>query len=116
MPDVTYGINVPLTKLEVAASLGAVRAVADSSPGGTPRTLFTAAEKFDRALKEFNEPPKLHGHNRTLKDVRDWITERRAGEVRDAPKNQNTPAAGMTMGALETLDALSAYLNGDDDA
>lgn len=61
-------------------------------------------------------PPPLHNHNRTLRDVREWITERRASEVRDAPKNQNTPAAGMTMGALEILDALSAYLNGDDDA
>lgn len=109
MPDATYGINVPLTKLEVAASLGAVRAVADSAPGGTPRPLWTAAEPEE-------ETPPLHGHNRTLADVREWIAERKASERRDAPTNQNTPAAGMTMGALEVLKDLSAYLNGDDDA
>lgn len=59
----------------------------------------------------------LLGHNRTLADVRKWLTERRDHEVRNAPTaDPNTPASGMTMGALETLDALLAYLNGDDDA
>lgn len=52
----TYGIAVRLTKLEVAASLSAVEAVADSAPNGaTPRTLVTAAQKLQHALDEFNE-------------------------------------------------------------
>lgn len=55
---------------------------------------------------------------RTLADVRDWATERRDHEYRNrpAPEHSNTVASGMSLGAVETLDALLAYLNGDDDA
>lgn len=54
--------------------------------------------------------------NRSEREIREWAKERRAHEVLGAPADRNTPAAGMTMGALETLDALLAYLDGDDDA
>jgi hypothetical protein len=81
---------------------------------------FTEADPFsvrpDKEDKPEDRPPSLHGHNRTLRDVREWIAERKASERKDAPTDQHTPAFGMTMGALETLDALSRYLNGDDDA
>lgn len=65
---------------------------------------------------QVGEQPRLIGGARTLAEIRAWISERRDHEARNAPERQNTPAAGMTMGALETLDALSAYMNGDDDA
>jgi hypothetical protein len=64
----------------------------------------------------FARAEALRQEERDVIDVREWIAERQESERRDAPTNQNTPAAGMTMGALETLDALTAYLNGDDDA
>lgn len=51
-------VHIPLTKLEIAASRGAVRAVMDSmssATGGTSLPLTTAAEKFDRALSRLNE-------------------------------------------------------------
>ena len=54
--------------------------------------------------------------DRTLADVRDWLKERRASEVSDAPTDQSTAAYSMTLGAIETIDALTAYLDGDDDA
>jgi len=52
---------------------------------------------------------------RSEAEVRDWIKERRDHEVRNAPTERNTPASGMTMGAIETLDALIAWLNGEDE-
>lgn len=54
--------------------------------------------------------------NRSEEDLRAWIFERRYFERRNAPKERNTPASGMTMGALETLDRLEAWLDGDDEA
>lgn len=53
---------------------------------------------------------------RTEAEIREWVQERRDHERRNAPAERNTPAAGMTMGALETLDAFEAWLNGDDEA
>jgi hypothetical protein len=64
----------------------------------------------------FARSDALRREERDVIDVREWIAERKASELRDVPTNQNTPAAGMTMGALETLEALTRYLNGDDDA
>jgi hypothetical protein len=49
--------EVPLTKLEVAASLAAVRAVADSgfeAMGTGCFPLTSAAEKFQKALDDLN--------------------------------------------------------------
>ncbi len=53
---------------------------------------------------------------RTEAEIRDWAAERQDFERRSAPENSNTPAGGMAMGALETLDPLLRYLNGDDEA
>lgn len=53
---------------------------------------------------------------RTTREIRIWAAEREDHELRNAPQERNTPAAGMTMGALETLRALIAYLEGDDEA
>jgi hypothetical protein len=55
---------------------------------------------------------------RTEQEIREWATERRESEYRNrpAPEHGNTVASGMTMGALETLDALARYLDGDDEA
>jgi len=54
--------------------------------------------------------------NRSYDALRFWICERREFERRNAPQERNTPASGMTMGALETLDRLEAWLDGDDEA
>lgn len=48
-------------------------------------------------------------------EVQEWADERLAHERRNAPKERNTPAAGMTMGAIETLEALKAWLNGEEE-
>jgi hypothetical protein len=53
---------------------------------------------------------------RSLVEIREWVSERRDHEMRNAPLQGNTPASGMTMGALETLDASTSFLDGDDDA
>lgn len=53
---------------------------------------------------------------RTEAEIREWVAERRDHEKRNEPTNPNTPAGGMTMGALETLDDLKRYLDGDDEA
>ena len=52
--------------------------------------------------------------DRSLAEIRNWISERRDHERRNEPSNPNTPAGGMTMGALETLNDLTAFLNGED--
>jgi hypothetical protein len=53
---------------------------------------------------------------RSLGEIRDWIDERLAHERRNAPTDRSSVGAGMTMGALETLEAEKAWLNGDDEA
>jgi hypothetical protein len=52
---------------------------------------------------------------RSDEELRAWISEWRGWEQRNAPKERNTVAAGMAMGALETLDRLKAWLDGDED-
>lgn len=49
-------------------------------------------------------------------DVREWIAERLKSERRDTPTDQSTPAYAMTLGAVEVLDALIDFLDGDDEA
>jgi hypothetical protein len=62
--------------------------------------------KETQARQEKPPPP-------SISDIKRWIKEERARELRNAPKEQNTPAAGMTMGAIETLDHLRAFIDGD---
>lgn len=72
---------------------------------------------MDRQAEEIAERGLANGAElRTLADIREWLKERETSERANAPITQNTPASGMTMGALETIDALTRYLNGDDDA
>jgi hypothetical protein len=82
----------------------------------TPEKEFAGKSADELADMLADRGLALGQEERDVIDVREWIAERRASELRDAPTNQNSPAAGMTMGALETLDALLAYLNGDEDA
>lgn len=82
------------------------------NPAGEERTADELADAIaDRGLTEARE-------ERSVLDVREWVAERRDHEYRNrpAPEHGNTVASGMAMGAIETLDALTAYLNGDDDA
>ena len=52
---------------------------------------------------------------KTEAEIKAWIVEQREFELRNAPAERNTPAAGMTMGALETLEALENFLSGSDE-
>jgi hypothetical protein len=47
--------SVGLTRLEIAGALAAVRAVADSAPGGPPSVLLSAADKLHKALRESSD-------------------------------------------------------------
>lgn len=48
---------VPLTRLEIAGTLAAVKAVRNSAPGQSPEPLVTAAAKLEDALKDSKESP-----------------------------------------------------------
>lgn len=47
--------------------------------------------------------------------VEEWVDERLEHERRNAPEDRSSIAAGMTMGALETLEDLKRWLNGEDE-
>lgn len=66
----------------------------------------TSYAELDRALEIAWE--KGHG------EILLWLSERREHERRNAPADSNNVMGGMAMGALETLDALEAWLKGDD--
>lgn len=51
----------------------------------------------------------------TEQEVREWLRERKDHERRNAPQDRNSAAAGMTMGALETLEAMERWLEGDEE-
>jgi hypothetical protein len=49
-------------------------------------------------------------------EILEWAEDRRLTEEGMRGPTTNTVGSGMTLGAIETLDALLAFLKGDDDA
>lgn len=49
-------------------------------------------------------------------EVREWAKSWLQHERQNAPADSNSVAGGMTMGALETLERLLAWLEGDEEA
>lgn len=81
---------------------------------GFANNIPVETERGRQAIQAVLLGPVLHA--RSNFEVREWLREREAHERRNAPEERNTPASGMTMGALETLDRLKAWLDGDDEA
>lgn len=56
---------------------------------------------------------------RTEDEISQWLKERQEFERRNAPESNAVASnfsKGMTMGALEVLDAFEKFLGGDDEA
>lgn len=64
-----------------------------------------AAEIADRALSIRRSPL----------EILEWAEDRRRTEEGMRGPTTNTVGSGMTLGAIETLDSLLAFLKGDDD-